>query len=232
VFEEVIGGEVIADVRFDPGQSSYQAQVDQAFADDPEVVYLGSGFEAAGAILQEWQRRGYGGQWLFSGELIVPEIASLTEQGVMIGDGVGRAALGSYDMEGEAYALYAPRFEAVAGYAPAPGLYDAYLFDAYTLLGLATVKAGTTDGPAVCAAVPEVLNPPGTECYSFTTCSALLEGGEDINYEGVSSSLDVNDEGNLSNPTFAEWAIIDGQWTEMGQVEFDEALREGYQNLP
>ena len=229
VFKEVFqatGGEVVADVRFEPGQASYQAQVDQAFESEPDAVYLGAGFEAGGIILQEWQRRGYGGQWLFSPDLIVPEIAALVDQGVEIGDGVARAAIPSYDTASDAYAAYAPRYEAIQGEPPSPGLYDANQYDQYIVLALAMAAAGTTDGPAVAAEIADVLNPPGTVVYTYADGLAAIEAGEDIDFHGASSSLDVNEFGNLSSPTFGEQQIVDGEWTQVGEVTLDPSLRE------
>ncbi len=223
VFSEV--GEVIADVRFDPGQSSYQAQVDQAFADDPEVVYVGSGFEAGGIILTEWQRRGYGGTFLFSPDMTVPEIAALTQQGVEIGDGVARSAIAAYDTESPAYQSYAPRFEEIIGEPPSAGLYDANQYDQYIILALAMTAAGSTDGEAVAAVITDLLNPPGTTVYSYAEGVAALEAGEDIDYHGASSSLDVNEFGNLSSPNFGEQHIVDGEWTQVATVELDPSLR-------
>jgi branched-chain amino acid transport system substrate-binding protein len=225
VFEST-GGEVIADVRFEPGQASYQAQVDQAFDGEPDAVYLGAGFEAGGVILQEWQRRGYGGNWLFSPDLIVPEIAALVAQGVEIGDGVARAAIPSYDTASAAYSAYAPRYEAITGEPPSPGLYDANQYDQYIVLALAMAAAGSTDGPAVAAEIAGIVNPPGTEVFTYAEGLALIEAGEDIDYHGASSSLDVNEFGNLASPTFGEQQIVDGQWTQVGEVTLDPSLRE------
>jgi branched-chain amino acid transport system substrate-binding protein len=225
VFTEIIGGEVAADVRFDPGQSSYQAQVDQVFADDPEAVYVGAGFEAGGIILTEWQRRGYGGNFLFSPDMIVPEIAALTGQGVEIGDGVAKAAIAAYDTESPAYESYAPRYEAITGEQPTPGLYDANQYDQYIILALAITIAGTTDGEAVAAVISDLLNPPGTVVYSYAEGLAAIEAGEDIDLHGASSSLDVNEFGNLASPNFGEQNIVDEQWTQVATVELDPSLR-------
>jgi branched-chain amino acid transport system substrate-binding protein len=228
VFKEVFestGGEIVADVRFDPGQASYQAQVDQAFADEPDAVYLGAGFEAGGVILQEWQRRGYGGNWLFSPDLIVPEIAALVDQGVEIGNGVARAAIPSYDTASAAHAAYAPRYEAIMNEPPSPGLYDANQYDQYIVLALAMAAAGSTDGAAVAAEIPGILNPPGTEVFTYAEALALVEAGEDIDYHGASSGLDVNEFGNLSSPTFGEQQIVDGEWTQVTEVSLDPTLK-------
>jgi len=225
VFTTLAGGEVIADVRFSPGEASYQAQVDQAFEGDPDIVYLGAGFEAGGIILQEWQRRGYGGNWLFSPDLIVPEIAALVDQGIEIGDGVARAAIPSYDTASAAYAAYAPRYEAITGEPPSPGLYDANQYDQYIVLALAMTAAGSTDGPAVAGEIANVLNPPGTAVFTYAEGLAALEAGDDIDFHGASSSLDVNSFGNLASPTFGEQQLVDGEWTQVGEVTLDPVLR-------
>jgi branched-chain amino acid transport system substrate-binding protein len=157
--------------------------------------------------------------------MVVPEIAALTEQGVEIGDGVARAAIAAYDTESPAYESYAPRYEEITGEQPTPGLYDANQYDQYIILALAITAAGTTDGEAVAAEITELLNPPGTTVYSYADGVAALEAGEDIDYHGASSSLDVNEFGNLASPTFGEQNIVDGQWTQVATVELDPSLR-------
>jgi branched-chain amino acid transport system substrate-binding protein len=157
--------------------------------------------------------------------MVVPEIAALTEQGVEIGDGVARAAIAAYDTESPAYESYAPRYEAITGEQPTPGLYDANQYDQYIILALAITAAGTTDGPAVAAEITELLNAPGTTVYSYADGVAALEAGEDIDYHGASSSLDVNEFGNLASPNFGEQNIVDGQWTQVATVELDPSLR-------
>ena len=64
VFENAVGGEVVADVRFEPGATTYAAEVDEAFGAEPDAIYLGTGFESGLTILQEWDRRGLGGSVL------------------------------------------------------------------------------------------------------------------------------------------------------------------------
>ncbi len=223
VFTEKVGGEIIADVRFEPGQSSYQAQVDEVFAGSPDAVYLAAGFEAGGIILQEWARRGLEGNWFFSPDLIVPEISGL--QGVDISNGIARAAIAAYDTSTPAYTSYAERYLAKTGDEPSSGLYDANQYDQYIILALAIQKAGTTDGEAVAAEIAGILNPPGTVVYSYADGLAAIEAGEDIDYHGASSSLDVNEFGNLASPVFGEQQVVDGEWTQVAEVALDDSLR-------
>ena len=146
-------------------------------------------------------------------------------KGVEIGDGVAKAAIAAYDTESPAYESYAPRYEAIIGEQPTPGLYDANQYDQYIILALAITIAGTTDGEAVAAVISDLLNPPGTVVYSYAEGLAAIEAGEDIDLHGASSSLDVNEFGNLASPNFGEQNIVDEQWTQVATVELDPSLR-------
>ena len=223
VFTEKVGGEVTADIRFEPGQSSYQTQVDEVFASEPDAIYLAAGFESGGIIFQEASRRGYEATWFVSPDLVVPEISGL--QGVDLSNGIARAAIAAYDTSTPAYESYAERYEAITGEAPSSGLYDANQYDQYIVLALAIALAGSTDGAAVAAAIPEVVNGPGTVVYSYAEGLAAIEAGEDIDYHGASSGLDLNQFGNLASPVFGEQQIIDGEWTQVAEVTLDETLR-------
>ena len=223
VFEEGAGGEIVADVRFNPGRSSYQAELAQAFDAQPDAVYLAAGHEAGSVILREWQRRGYGGKFFVSPDLVTPPIGSLMPD---LEGGVAVGAIAAYDTESPAYKSFAERFKAQAGADPAPGVYDANQYDQYIALALAITKAQSTEGAAIAEAIPEVLNPEGTTVYSYAEGVKELDAGNDINYEGASGSLDLNETGNLSAPLFGEQFIVDGAWQQVEVIELDSNLRE------
>lgn len=223
VFEEGTGGEIVADVRFNPGRSSYQAELAQAFEAEPDAVYLAAGHEAASVILREWQRRGYGGEFFVSPDLVTPPIGSLMPE---LEDGVAVGAITAYDTNSPAYQSFAERFKAKTGDDPAPGVYDANQYDQYIALALAITKAQSTEGADIAAAVPEVLNPEGTVVYSYAEGVKELEAGNEINYEGASGTLDLNEFGSLAAPLFGEQHIVDGAWTQVEVLELDPSLRE------
>lgn len=222
VFQEGTGGEVVADVRFNPGRSSYQAELAQAFAANPEAVYLAAGHEAASVIFREWQRRGYGGQFFVSPDLVTPPIGSLMPE---LEGGVAIGAIAAYDTDSPAYKSFAERFKAKTGTEPAAGVYDANQYDQYIALALAITKANSTDGQAIAAAIPEVLNPGGTVVHSYAEGIKELKAGNEINYEGASGTLDLDQNNNLSAPLFGEQFIIDGAWNQVGVLELDPSLR-------
>lgn len=66
--------------------------------------------------------------------------------------------------------------------------YAAESYDATTLLALAALQGGATDGTTIrdnLAAVSE----DGTECKSFAECAKLIAAGEDIDYTGISGPI-------------------------------------------
>jgi hypothetical protein len=69
---------------------------------------------------------------------------------------------------------------------------------------LAAIAAGTDDGQAVAAEIPGVTKD-GTKCTSFEECRDLLEAGEDIDYDGVSGPIEMDDNG---DPTVANFQIL------------------------
>ena len=45
-----------------------------------------------------------------------------------------------------------------------------------------------------------VTNPPGTQCYTYVSCLALIKAGTKINYDGASGPLDYNQYHNVFGP--------------------------------
>jgi ABC-type branched-subunit amino acid transport system substrate-binding protein len=77
------------------------------------------------------------------------------------------------------------------------GTFDAQNFDAVTLCVLGAVAAGSNEGPAIAEQIQAVASAPG-EQYDYTNMAdaiAALQAGEDIDFEGVSGPLDLDDNG-------------------------------------
>lgn len=219
-FTGQIGGDVCSEVMFDPGKSSYQAEVSKAFGCDPQAVYATTGTEAGVPILREWARRGYGGQWVMSQDMLTPEIAKATPEL----EGKAFAPTGSMDRSTPAWDDFAAKYKEKSGNEPSDGLWEAASYDQWIALALAITKANSTDGAKIAAAVPEVLNAPGEKCYSYKECLALLEAGKDINYHGASGDNDLNDQGDLASPRFAVTELKGGEWVSGGEFDLDPSL--------
>ena len=223
VFTDQIGGTITEDVRFDAGRSSYSAEVARAFGSDPDAVYIAAGFETGIPLLNEWKRRGHQDiPLILTTDLLSPDIAEIisgTEGASAI------AATSAYDTVGNpAWDAYVPRFEAKIGDPPEIGFYDAWQYDQYIILGLAMEAAGTTDGAAVAAAIPRITNGPGVEVFTFAEGLAELAAGNEINYHGTTSNMDLNDYGNLESPVMSVMEVAGGSWIVRENIELDPTL--------
>ena len=223
VFTEQMGGTVTEDVRFNAGEATYSAQVAQAFESGADAVYIAAGFETGVPLLNEWQRRGYTDvPLILTTDLLSPEIAEI------IGGVEGATAIvgaTAYDtVNNPAWDAYVPRFEAKIGDPPEIGFYDAWQYDQYIVLGLAMAAAGTTDGAAVAAAIPDIANPPGVEVFTYAQGLAELEAGNEIDYHGTTSNMNLNSVGNLLSPVMAVIQVADGDWVVRENIELDPTL--------
>jgi branched-chain amino acid transport system substrate-binding protein len=217
-FSSIEGNEVTL-VTIEPGASSYAAEVDQVLAEEPDVLYVGAGIEAGLPVLREIDRRGYDVPIIVSPDLILDETTTVPNADNLV------ASLTAFDTEGETYKSFAERFRAETGDEPSAGMYDANAYDQYILFALAMQAAGTTDGPEVAGKIIDVASAPGTKVHSYAEGLEALERGEDIDFDGASSSLDMNETGNLLSPQLSILRIVDGAWTPTGNVEIDPTLR-------
>jgi ABC-type branched-subunit amino acid transport system substrate-binding protein len=100
--------------------------------------------------------------------------------------------------------------------------FDSQNFDAVTLCALAAVAAGSNEGPAIAEQIQAVASAPGDK-YDFTTMAdaiTALQAGEDIDFEGVSGNLDLDDNGDPTVGTYDIYAYDDkGAFSVEDQVQ-------------
>ncbi|CAN5242121.1 ABC transporter substrate-binding protein [soil metagenome] len=83
--------------------------------------------------------------------------------------------------------------------------YAAEAYDATTLLALAALQGGATDGATIRDNLASV-SEDGTECKSFAECAKLIADGEDIDYTGISGPITFDPE--TGDPTEAYVSIF------------------------
>jgi hypothetical protein len=59
--------------------------------------------------------------------------------------------------------------------------------------------------------MPSMTDPPGTQCYTYPSCLALIKAGTKINFDGASGPLDYNDFHNVFGPYAAFQQSAAGQ---------------------
>ena len=101
-------------------------------------------------------------------------------------------------------------------------IYGGQSYDCVMVLALAAQAAGSTDGPAIMEQVHAVTSG-GQKCSDYAECAALIADGADIDYEGISGPLELDEVG---DPGFGRYLIaefIDGEFTVIDSQDADLA---------
>jgi len=196
---EALGGQVLVMVAYEENKPSYRGEVDKLLAGNPDAIVMVSYPVDGNKQIVEAVEAGYQGAFLMTdgmkGEGVAPgpACASAESPGPIEG-AYGTVAAGGFK---------ADQFEAdynAGGYGPSTIPYYDKAYDAVMLIALAMVRAGEATGPAIRDNLRAVANPPGEIVYynEFEKAVALLEAGQDINYQGAAGVVDFKDTGDVT----------------------------------
>lgn len=214
------GGEVGETVIYDPDLPSYDSEADQIVSGNPDgwfFVDFPTPFDQVGAALVrtgDWDpERSFGPDGL-----AFPNLAEIV--GRRVAEGMRVTVPG---------AEQSPQTEAFTDLydeAPGPGTgpFIAQSFDATVLCYLSAVAAGSTDGTEMAAALPDVTNPPGDEFTFEDLGDAIqaLQRGEDINYEGVSGPVNLDETGEPTGGVYGIFVFRGDDFEQVDQVPYGE----------
>lgn len=195
---EAAGGTVTSNLLYDPAAPSFEAEVAEIKAGGPEAVAV-IGFEESVKLLQEMIKQGVGPQdvqvYLVDGNLSATAFENFpadTMKGV-----IGTIPTGSVDLQ----AFY----DKMAEFDPSltDFTYGPQSYDAAMVIALAAEAAGCADGTAIAAELPNVAGNGGEACSTYADCVALIQAGTDIDYQGVTGSVDFNEYGDLAEGTIS-----------------------------
>jgi ABC-type branched-subunit amino acid transport system substrate-binding protein len=202
-------------ITYNPQASEFAAEVGQAKAANPDAIAL-IGFEETTAIIQEMIKQGVGPDkvklYLVDGNLSGSAFKDLPA-GIM--KGVKGTLPGAFPP-----AEFQERLLAID-----PSLtdfsYAAESYDAVMLLALAAEAAGATDGVSIAGSLEDV-SKGGTKCYNWADCKALLDDGEDIDYDGVSGPVEFDADGEVTFATMGVYEYVANDKYEARPDEFVE----------
>ncbi|HMN99053.1 MAG TPA: ABC transporter substrate-binding protein [Miltoncostaeaceae bacterium] len=214
---EALGGTVAKNVSYNPDATSLNSEAQQIVAGDPDgwviIDYTGTWPKLGPALVRtgKWDpAKTFTGDGLRSSEL--PKDA-----GQETTNGIRGTVPTSLDAPAGA------AFDALWTSNPDNGprqTYDAQNFDAVILLALASLAAGSTDGTAIAEALPAVSGPPGTK-YTYEQLPdaiTAIQNGEDIDYEGASGPIDLDENGDPSAANYSTWSYTGGKLVDTGDV--------------
>jgi len=195
-----LGGTILKTVIVTPDQTSYLSQVRSVLAVHPQVIFTQEDPPTAAVLFREFKQ--LGGQNI---PWIGTDVTSGSDYLKAIGYATAHAHLISVfgtSITGAANSAFLSLFDKLYPSQKAAGpLANAnYAYDAVISLALADDYAKTTKGMTVAHDMTKVTNPPGTACYTYSSCLHLIKAGTKVNYEGASGSLDYNRYNNTFGP--------------------------------
>ncbi len=195
-----LGGTILKTVIVTPDQTSYLSQVRSVIAVHPQVIFTQEDPPTAAVLFREFKQ--LGGQNI---PWVGTDVTSGSDYLKAIGYATAHAHLTSVfgtSITGSASTAFLSLFNKLYPSQQSVGpLANAnYAYDAVISLALADDYAKTTSGLTVAHDMKKVTNPPGTACYTYSSCLKLIKAGTKINYQGASGTLDYNNYNNTFGP--------------------------------
>jgi len=186
---EAVGIEVLARIDSPAEQPSYRAEAQRIADLAPDAVIVQAGSVESATLIKQAAEAGLSLDWIGETGWIQPEfIGTLGTEPIASQKSIGYAAF-SYNDDTPAWGFYQPLWDDTPGYGdeygPATDQYHFSTYDLMTQTALAVEAGGSYKASDWAPAMFEVGDPPGTMCYNYAECVALIRAGEDIDYEGV-----------------------------------------------
>ena len=197
---EAGGGTITTALTYDPTAASFEAEVAEIAAGNPEFVQV-VGFDESTKLIQEMIKQGIGPQdvqiYLADGNLSTTAFKDFPKD-TMTGV-IGTVPTGDPSVDVEAFnGKLLEQDPELTDFA-----YGAQAYDATILVALAAEYAGCADGTAMAAAMPMIANADagGEACGTYADCLAIIQAGGQPDYNGVTGPLDFNEYGDPKSAT-------------------------------
>jgi neutral amino acid transport system substrate-binding protein len=183
--------------RYDPKATTFESEVQAAFANKPEAVIAVAYAETGALLLKTAYEQG-----LSKGVQILLTDGSKSDQ---FAAQVGKTADGKFILTGALGTIPGADGKALdaltklwqAKYKIAPPAYAPQSWDAAAIVVLAAQAAKANTGEAIKSKVREVTNPPGEEVSDVCSALKLLKEGKKINYQGASGNVNIDENGDV-----------------------------------
>ncbi len=195
-----LGGTIVNEAkptRYDPNATTFDSEAAAAFAGKPDAVAAILYAETGSLLLKSAYQQGLmdGVQVMLTdgvqSEDFVKQVGTTADGKVIMAGAIGTVP----GADGQALADLTKLWEAkekrpVSAFVPQS-------WDAAALLVLAAEAAKANTGEAIKGKLREVANAPGEEVTDVCQALKLLKEGKDINYQGASGNVDVDENGDV-----------------------------------
>jgi len=199
---EAAGGKVGERVDYDIKLPNYDSEAQQIVSGNPDGIVIVDFPETYNKVGPALVRAGFDTRKTFVTDgLISGDLAA--SAGADAVNGLRGTAPGVPDGDPSEEA-FNKLYEAAAPKDVDRQTFDAQNFDAVMLCYLAAVGAGSTDGQDMADQVREISAPPGDKFTFLQLPDAIkaLENGDDIDYQGASGPIDMNDAGDATGGVY------------------------------
>ncbi len=201
---EAAGGEVVAEALFNEGDSSFDAQISEVTAANPDAIALIT-FDQSKIIVPSLVGAGYPGDKLYFVDGNMFDYSADFAPGLITGakgtlPGLDTGTLGDFT---DRLLAIDP---ALTDYS-----YAAESYDAVTLLALAAYAANSTDGAEIAKYLRQVSggSGEGEKVTTYEDGIALLAEGQQIDYDGPSGPITFDENGDPTEATIGIFQFAD-----------------------
>lgn len=217
-----LGGTVVNEnkpARYDPKATTFETEVQAAFGGKPEAVAAIAYAETGALLLKTAYEQG-----LSNNVQILLTDGSKSDQ---FPGQVGKNSEGNFILTGALGTVPGSDGEALAAftklwqqkYGKPPVEYAPQAWDAAAILVLAAQAAKANTGEAIQSKVREVTNAPGEPVSDVCQALKLLQEGKDINYQGASGNVDIDENGDVVG-VYDVWQVeTDGKLRTIDKVK-------------
>jgi len=222
---EAIGLELLDDIDIDGGASNFRSVITRINRLEPDAVIVYSSPQAGGSFVKNAAESG--ADWFIVGPSEWQETEfydTATESALAQLPAVHMTAY-AY-VEGPAWDAYEP-FASASQWAEAIGdvgnSYAIQYFDLLVATALAIEKSGEVNTASWTQAMYDVTGGEGDVVYTYEDGLAAIRAGNDINYDGVTGSMEYTQTGVVSG-VFGIFEWQDGAVTQIDVVDGDAVL--------
>lgn len=217
-----LGGTVVNEskpTRYDPKATTFETEASAAFGGKPDAVAAVLYAETGSLLLKSAYEQGLmdGVQVMLTDGVKSDEFAQQ----------VGKTSEGKYIIEGAIGTVPGADGKALTTLTQlwkseknqAPPAYVPQSWDAAALLALAAEAAKANTGEAIASKIRDVANSPGTEVSDVCQGLKLVRQGQDINFQGASGNVDIDQNGDVVG-VYDVWTVKnDGKLAITGKVQ-------------
>ena len=210
-------GEVLEQVSFEPEQPSYSSEIGTAMADDPDVLMI-VGFPQSGIQLF---RDFYDGFDDDDVDIIVPDGLIDSDLPGEVGNDMNNVSGTLPSADGPGADFFADLYEDEFG--SSPGAFNGQAYDAGAIIILASLASGGESGTAIRDELRAVTSGGGEVVGPSDLAEAvqLAADGEEIEYQGASSLIEFDDNGDIIAAANDVVEFQDGEIVTVETIEFE-----------